>query len=113
MSLQRKAVIVRAVECVAFAVLVLVVSAAQQGQQTAVAPVPFTTPAAATQPASPSHQQLANDSARLLALAISLKAEVDKTNKDTLSLNVIRRADEIEKLAHTVREHMKSSGSGS
>lgn len=52
-------------------------------------------------------KQLADDSARLLKLANDLKAEVDKTNKDTLSLNVIRKADEIEKLAHSVREKMK------
>jgi hypothetical protein len=40
-------------------------------------------------------------------MAIALKAEVDKTTKDTLSLGVIRKADEIEKLAKTVREKMK------
>lgn len=52
-------------------------------------------------------RQLSEDSAELLTLAISLKAEVDKTNKDTLSLSVIRKADEIEKLAHAVKEKMK------
>src|SRR5271157_872647 len=50
---------------------------------------------------------IAEDSARLLKLATDLKAEVDKTTKDTLSLNVIRRADEIERLAHNVKEKMK------
>jgi hypothetical protein len=52
-------------------------------------------------------KQIADDSARLLKLATDLKSEVDKTTKDTLSLNVIRKADEIEKLAHTVKEKMK------
>jgi hypothetical protein len=52
-------------------------------------------------------KQLAADSARLLKLATDLKAEVDKTTKDTLSLSVIRKADEIEKLAHSVKEKMK------
>ena len=52
-------------------------------------------------------KQIAVDSARLLKLATDLKAEVDKTDKDTLSLNVIRKADEIEKLAHNVKEKMK------
>jgi hypothetical protein len=47
------------------------------------------------------------ESTQLLAMAVALKAEVDKTNKDMLSLNVIRKADEIEKLAHTVKEKMK------
>jgi IS30 family transposase len=52
-------------------------------------------------------KQIAEDSAKLLKLATDLKAEVEKTDKDTLSLNVIRRAGEIEKLAHSVREKMK------
>jgi hypothetical protein len=52
-------------------------------------------------------KQIADDSTKLLNMAIALKAEVDKTTKDTLSLNVIRKADEIEKLAHNVKEKMK------
>jgi hypothetical protein len=47
------------------------------------------------------------DSAKLLKLATELKAEVEKTNKDTLSIGVIRKADEIEKLAHSVKEKMQ------
>jgi hypothetical protein len=52
-------------------------------------------------------KQIADDSQRLLKLATDLKTEVDKTTKDTLSLSVIRKADEIEKLAHNVKEKMK------
>ena len=52
-------------------------------------------------------RQIADDSAKLLKLATDLKAEVDKTNKNTLSLRVIRTADEIEHLAHNVHEKMK------
>jgi len=52
-------------------------------------------------------RQLAEESAKLLKLATDLKVEVDKTSKDTLSINVIRKADEIEKLAHDVKEKMK------
>ncbi|HKF46994.1 MAG TPA: hypothetical protein VKB38_06510 [Terracidiphilus sp.] len=52
-------------------------------------------------------RQIADDAARLLELATQLKAEVDKTGKDTLSLNVIRKADTIEKLAKGVEEKMK------
>lgn len=59
---------------------------------------------------SDSKKQISTDSAQLLAMAVALKAEVDKTNKDVLSINVIRKADEIEKLAHTVKEKMKKSG---
>lgn len=56
-------------------------------------------------------RQISDESTRLLAMAVALKAEVDKTTKDTLSLNVIRKADEIEKLAKSVKEKMKQ-GSG-
>jgi hypothetical protein len=54
-------------------------------------------------------KQIADESTQLLAMALSLKAEVDKTNKDTLSLNVIRKADAIERLARTVKEKIKQS----
>lgn len=54
-------------------------------------------------------QEISDDSARLLKLASDLKTEVDKTNKDTLSLGVIRKAEEIEKLAHSVKDKMKLS----
>ncbi len=57
-------------------------------------------------------KQLTEDSAKLLKLATDLKAEVDKTTKDTLSISVIRKADEIEKLAHSVKEKMKVSAAG-
>lgn len=57
-------------------------------------------------------KQISDDSAKLLTLAMALKAEVDKTNKDMLSLNVIRKADEIEKLARNVKDKMKLSVGG-
>jgi hypothetical protein len=52
-------------------------------------------------------EQIAAGSARLLKLATELKAEVDKSSKDTLSVSVIRKAEEIEKLAHSVKEKMR------
>jgi len=52
-------------------------------------------------------KQFSDESARLLKLANELKVEVDKSDKDTLSIAVIKKADEIEKLAHSVREKMK------
>lgn len=54
-------------------------------------------------PTDPQKKQIYDDGANLLKLATTLKAEVDKTTADTLSLAVIRRADEIEKLAHKMR----------
>jgi hypothetical protein len=47
------------------------------------------------------------DTDKLLALATDLKQYVDKTNGSVMSLDVIRKADEIEKLAKSVREKMK------
>ncbi len=52
-------------------------------------------------------EQLAADSARLLKLATELKADVDKTTKDQLSITVVKKADEVEKLARKVRDEMK------
>jgi type VI protein secretion system component VasF len=63
--------------------------------------------------AGDSKQQVADDAARLLQLATELKAEVDKTNKDTLSLKVIRKAETIEKLAKGVKQQLKQSGGAS
>ena len=54
-------------------------------------------------------KKLVDDTTRLVSLANELKADVDKSNKDTLSLDVIRKADEIEKLAHSVKEKMKGT----
>ena len=52
-------------------------------------------------------KRLQTDSARLLALATELKEQVDKTNKDDLSVEMIKKADEIEKLAKSVKDRMK------
>ena len=51
--------------------------------------------------------KMANDSARLLKLAEELKAELGKTSEETLSIPVIRRASEIERLAHDARENTR------
>jgi hypothetical protein len=54
-------------------------------------------------------QDIVNDTAKLLDLAQQLKAEVDKSSKDQLSVSVIKKAEEIEKLAKSVKEKMKGS----
>ena len=54
-------------------------------------------------------KDLAADTAKLLALANELKAEMDKSTKDTLSLAVMRKAEEVEKLARKVRDEMKAT----
>jgi hypothetical protein len=66
-------------------------------------------------PAAPAHSQLTAPAAgdahsaamtdidHLLQLARELKADVDKTRRDELSVQVIREADEIEKLARSAK----------
>lgn len=53
--------------------------------------------------------QLKRDTDRLLKLSQELKAYVDKSNENILSLDVIKKADEIEKLAHSVKTKMRGS----
>ncbi len=50
---------------------------------------------------------LINDTDKLVKLAAELKDYVDKSNADVLSVDVIKKADQIEKLAHSVKEKMK------
>ncbi len=52
-------------------------------------------------------QQINNECTDLLKMATSLKAQVDKTTKDELSVAVVRQADQIEKLARTVKDEMQ------
>ena len=52
---------------------------------------------------------LKRDTEKLLKLATELKESVDKTSKSTLSLNVIKKAEEIERLAHSVKDKMKAA----
>ena len=52
---------------------------------------------------------LKRDTEKLLKLATELKESVDKSNEGTLSLDVMKKAEEIEKLAHSVKGKMKGS----
>lgn len=47
------------------------------------------------------------DADKLFKLATELKGYVDKSNENVLSLDVLKKAEEIEKLAHSVKEKMK------
>jgi hypothetical protein len=51
--------------------------------------------------------QLKRDTERLVKLASELQGYVDKSNEGILSLDVVKKAEEIEKLAHSVKEKMK------
>jgi HAMP domain-containing protein len=50
---------------------------------------------------------LKHDTDKLLKLSVELKEFVDKSDENVLSVDVIRKADEIEKLAKSVKEKMK------
>jgi hypothetical protein len=50
---------------------------------------------------------LKHDTDKLLKLSVELKESVDKSDENVLSLDVIKKADEIEKLAHSVKDKMK------
>ncbi len=52
-------------------------------------------------------KDLVRDTQKLYVLAGQLKADVAKSNKDILSIEVIKKADEIEKLAKSVKDKMK------
>ncbi|MGB6826468.1 MAG: hypothetical protein WBE41_00395 [Terracidiphilus sp.] len=87
---------------------------AQQDANSAPTPPAAQPPTAAT-PAEPrapypgitpedkSKQQVAQECADLLKLATDLKAQVDKATKDELSVTVVRKATELEQMAHKVR----------
>jgi len=50
---------------------------------------------------------LRTDTDKLLRLSIELKTYVDKSDENVLSLDVIKKAEEIEKLAKSVKDKMK------
>ena len=54
-------------------------------------------------------KDLKRDADKLLELATQLKDYVDKTNENVMSVTVINKATEIEKLAKKVREKMKAN----
>jgi hypothetical protein len=54
------------------------------------------------------YEKLKKDTDQLLKLATELKESVDKANQNTLSVDVIKKTEQIEKLAKSVRDKMKS-----
>ena len=54
-------------------------------------------------------KQLTRDGERLLVLVSDLKAEVDSESSDTMSATEAKKADQIEKLAHSVKDKMKGT----
>ena len=52
-------------------------------------------------------ERIKRDTDKLYQLSTELKQYVDKTNENVMSLDVIRKADEVEKLAKSIKERMK------
>lgn len=53
--------------------------------------------------------ELKRDTDKLLKLSTELKEYVDKSNSHILSVDVIKKAEEIEKLAHNVKTRMRGA----
>jgi hypothetical protein len=54
-------------------------------------------------------QDIRDDTEKLFQLSSELKAAVEKSNEHVLSLDVVRKAEEVEKLAKKVKEKMKEA----
>ena len=55
------------------------------------------------------YKEIRRDADKLVELANQLKRYVDNANEHTLSLEVVRKAEEIEKLAKDVKSRMKEN----
>jgi hypothetical protein len=87
--------------------------AADLPQPTAAVPLPVEQPPAvvpiavlpvAVLPTDPRQRQVAIECADLLQMATGLKAAVDKSTKDQLSVDVVRKAGEIEQYARKIHD---------
>ena len=67
--------------------------------------------APAKAPLTPEEKKRADlvaDTEKLYKLSQELKAEVAKSNKDTLSVAVVKKAQEVERLAKSIKERTRS-----
>jgi hypothetical protein len=54
-------------------------------------------------------EEMQHDSQKLLELATQLKKYVDESGEHVLSMDVVKKAEEIEKLARRVKDHMRGN----
>jgi hypothetical protein len=54
-------------------------------------------------------KDMTSETVKLLALANQLKLETDRKSSSNFSMNAVREAEQIEKLARSVREKMKET----
>jgi len=99
--------------CGTAAILLFVVVAPARGQNPTqnAATVQSPQPAAPGKPTAKDARdaKIAADAEKLYQMALDLKVEVDKSNKDTVSLTVAKRAAELEKLAKALKQEMREN----
>ena len=67
-----------------------------------------TTPKVPLTPEEKKREELRADTEKLYQLTKELQVEVAKSNKDTLSVSVIKKAQEIERLAKSIKERTRN-----
>ena len=82
--------------------------ASDQNKQKPTSPTSHDSTAVKSTPTEARKAQILEDTNRLYHMAEELKAEVAKSNKDILSVAVVKKADEIEKLAKSLKERMRN-----
>jgi hypothetical protein len=70
-------------------------------------PGPELTPKQKREVMKSNFEKMKNDAAELASMANELRDELDKTSVDILSIDVIHRAEKIEKLARKIKEEAK------
>jgi hypothetical protein len=58
---------------------------------------------------SEKQRKLLEDSEKLVQMAAELKVSVDKSNKNELSLDVVKKAEAVEKLAKSLKERIREA----
>jgi hypothetical protein len=86
-----------------YAAVLLVCCGAPRSEAVQAAAAPSAQPLLTSSASADPKSAVLEETERLLQLARELKANVDKTRRDELSLQVIREADEVEKLARSVK----------
>ena len=79
----------------------------QHGQDMGIKPDPDIEKKMAKQRIKDRYKDLKRDSEKLLELATELKQQVDKSGENVLSMDVVKKCEEIEKLSKSVRSKMK------
>lgn len=97
----------------AFLLVLLAIAASGQSptQSTAVTPASGPPPATSGKLTAKEARdaKIAADAEKLYQMALDLKIEVDKSNKDTVSLSIVKKAADLEKLAKILKQEMREN----